>query len=52
MRAIDSFRVFDETAGVDHNGVRAFGVADDFETIFHQGAGHDFAIDEILGAAE
>ena len=43
---------FDERAGVDDDHVGVFGAASEFGAGAGQQAHHDFAIDEVLGAAQ
>ncbi len=45
-------RALDERAGVDHDHVGVFGAAGEFGAGTGQKAHHDFAVDEILGAAQ
>ncbi len=51
---VDRFllRAFDEGAGIDDDDVGVFGAAGEFGSGAREQAHHDFAVDEVLGAAE
>ena len=51
---VDRFllRALDERAGVDDDDVGVFGAAGEFGSGARQQAHHDFAVDEVFGAAE
>ena len=51
---VDRFllRAFDEGAGVDDDDVSVFRAASQFGSGARQQAHHDFAVDQVLGAAE